>query len=210
MKKGILVLQMMAFFVLTMASPTSFAAKISMNLTATSNYIWRGVSQTNDEAALQGGVDYTINKNFYAGAWTSNVKNGNTGDYELDLYGGYTNKFGQFDFDAGIITYQYPGNSGLSDFTEIYAGTAYKNYSAKVSVDLSDTNIYLEGAADFELPDKFLLTAHLGIYSFDQAGQTDYNDYSVTISKGEISFMVSDTDLSNDNVKVNISWNKEF
>ena len=210
MKKGILVLQMMAFFVLTMASPTSFAAKISMNLTATSNYIWRGVSQTNDEAALQGGVDYTINKHFYAGAWTSNVKNGNTGDYELDLYGGYTNKFGQFDFDAGIITYQYPGNSGLSDFTEIYAGTAYKNYSAKVSVDLSDTNIYLEGAADFELPDKFLLTAHLGIYSFDQAGQTDYNDYSVTISKGEISFMVSDTDLSNDNVKVNISWNKEF
>jgi len=210
MKKTSLSLQILALASLSIASASTFAASLSMNLTATSNYIWRGVSQTNDEAALQGGVDYTINKNFYTGAWTSNVKSGGTGDYELDIYAGYTNKFGEFDFDAGIITYQYPGNAGIRDFTEIYAGTAYKNYSAKISIDVSETNIYLEGAADFELPQKFLLTAHLGIYSFDQAGQTDYNDYSVTVSKGEISFMVSDTDLSGDNVKVNISWSKSF
>ena len=194
----------------SLASTQVFAGQISTNLTLTSNYIWRGVSQTNDEAAVQGGVDYTINKKFYIGAWTSNVKNGNQGDYELDLYGGYTDKFGEFDFDAGIITYQYPGNAGIEDFTEIYAGTANKNYSAKLSLNTSDSDFYLEGAADFELPDKYLLTAHLGIYSFDKASNEDYNDYSVTISKGEISFMVSDTDLTNASIKVNVSWNKSF
>jgi len=96
---------------LSVGATSAWAAQISSNLTATSNYIWRGVTQTNDEAAVQGGVDYTINKHFYTGAWTSNV----TGDYELDLYGGYTNKFGEFDFDAGLITYQYPGSAGIDD-----------------------------------------------------------------------------------------------
>lgn len=195
---------------LSLASAFTWAGSISTNFTATSNYIWRGVSQTNDQAAIQGGADYTINKNFYAGAWTSNVKSGNTGDYELDLYGGYTDKFGEFNFDAGVITYQYPGKAGIDDFTEAFAGATYKNFSAKISFDISESDIYLEGAADFDLPDKYLLTAHIGVYNYDRAGYTDYNDYSATLSKGELSFMVSDTDLSNDNIKVNISWNKTF
>ena len=192
--------------IFSLISVSAYAGQISSSLTATSNYIWRGVSQTNDEAAIQGGVDYTINKHFYAGAWTSNVAN----DTELDIYAGYTDKFGEFDFDAGIITYQYLGNSGLDDFTEAYAGAVYKSYSAKISIDVNESDIYLEGAADFELPDKYLLTVHLGIYSYDRAGFTDYNDYSATISKGELSFMISDTDLSNDDINVNVSWNKSF
>ena len=196
---------------LSLGAAPLWAAQISTNLTATSNYIWRGVTQTNDEAAVQGGADYTINKNFYTGAWTSNT----VGDTELDIYAGYTNKFGEFDFDAGLITYQYLGDSGTDDFTEAYAGAVYKNYSAKISVDISETNIYIEGAADFELPDKYVLTAHVGIYNFDQAGKTDYNDISATISKGEISFSVSDTSENlnqgqSDNMRVNISWNKTF
>ena len=182
------------------------AAEISSNITVTSNYIWRGVSQTGDEAAVQGGVDYTINKNFYVGGWTSNVTN----DTELDLYGGYTNKFGEFDFDAGIITYQYIGSSGADDFTEAYAGTVYKNYSAKISIDINESDIYLEGAADFDLPDKYLLTVHVGIYSYDRAGFTDYNDYSATISKNDLSFMVSNTDLPSDDINVSVSWSKSF
>ncbi len=196
---------------LALSATPMWAAQISTNLTATSNYIWRGVTQTDDAAAVQGGVDYTINKHFYTGAWTSNIAS----DTELDIYGGYTNKFGAFDFDAGIITYQYLGDSGTDDFTEIYAGTVYKNYSAKVSVDINETNIYIEGAADFELPSKYVLTAHVGIYSFDQAGRTDYNDYSVAISKGDLSFSLSDTSENiaqgqSDNLRVNVSWNKTF
>lgn len=186
-------------------SSTGWSAQISSNLTATSNYIWRGISQTNDAAAVQGGVDYTISKHFYVGGWTSNITN----DTEVDLYGGYTDKFGEFDFDAGIITYQYLDNTN-DDFTEAYAGAVYKNYSAKISLDINESDIYLEGAADFNLPDKYVLTAHVGIYSYDRAGYTDYNDYSATISKGELSFMVSDTDLPNDDINVNVSWNKTF
>lgn len=194
----------------TALSTTAFAGQLSTNIGVTSNYIWRGVSQTNDSAAVQGGADYTINKNFYAGAWTSNVKNGTNGDTELDLYAGYTNKFGKFDFDAGLISYQYLGSTGIKDFTEAYAGAVFKNYSAKVSYNISDSDIYLEGAADFELPDKYLLTAHIGIFSRDSTNGEDYNDYSATISKGGLSFMVSNTDLPSDNIKVSVSWNKNF
>jgi len=211
MKRWHLAVQTGLFTALSLVSASILAGSISTNFTATSNYIWRGVTQTNEQAAIQGGADYTINKNFYAGAWTSNVETSNgTGDYELDIYGGYTNKFGEFDFDAGLITYQYLGNAGIDDFTEAYAGAVYKNYSAKISYDVNESDIYLEGAADFELPDKYLLTAHIGVYSYDRAGATDYNDYSATLSKGEISFMVSNTDITNDSVKVNVSWNKTF
>ena len=208
MKKWYLAVQVGLFSALSLAAATSYAGQISSNLTATSNYIWRGVSQTGDEAAVQGGVDYTINKNFYAGTWTSNITN----DTELDIYGGYTNKFGDFDFDAGLITYQYIGSSGADDFTEAYAGTVYKNFSAKISIDINESDIYLEGAADFELPDKYLLTLHLGIYSYDRTGAQyeDYNDYSATISKGELAFMVSNTDKTNDDINVNVSWTKTF
>ena len=123
MKRWYLAVQTGLFTALSLVSASILAGSISTNFTATSNYIWRGVTQTNEQAAIQGGADYTINKNFYAGAWTSNVETSNgTGDYELDIYGGYTNKFGEFDFDAGLITYQYLGNAGIDDFTEAYAG----------------------------------------------------------------------------------------
>lgn len=206
MKRWHYAVQTGLFAALSITSASIWAGSLTTNLTATSNYIWRGVSQSNNQAAIQGGADYTINKNFYVGAWTSNVTN----DTELDIYGGYTNKFGEVDFDAGFITYQYIGNSGLDDFTETYAGARYKKYSAKISMDINESDFYLEGAADFDLPDKYVLTAHVGIYNYSRAGYTDYNDYSATISKGELSFKVSNTDISNDNTKVNVSWNKTF
>lgn len=211
MKRWHLAVQAGLFSGLTLVSAPNWAGSISSNFTATSNYIWRGVTQTNDQAAIQGGVDYTINKNFYTGAWTSNVEtSAGQGDNELDIYGGYTNKFGEFDFDAGFVTYQYLGNAGIDDFTETYAGAVYKNYSAKISYDINESDMYIEGSADFELPDKYLLTAHIGIYNYDRAGIEDYNDYSVAVSKGELSFMLSDTDIRDDEIKVNVSWNKSF
>lgn len=188
---------------------------LTANVGVTSNYIWRGVTQTNDDAAVSGGVDWAINKNFYAGTWVSSLGGG--GDYELDFYGGYVDKFGEFDFDAGLITYQYPKDgSTLDDFTEAYAGTVWGDWSAKVSMKISDdTDIYLEGAWRMELPDGFDLSLHVGHYSFDTAGATDYDDYSATVSKGDFSIMLSDTSKNtqqgqSDNLRVSVSWGKTF
>lgn len=187
---------------------------LTANVGVTSNYIWRGVTQTGDDAAVQGGFDWAINKNYYAGTWVSSL--GGNGDYELDFYGGYVNKFGEFDFDAGLITYQYPKDgSALDDFTEAYAGTVWRQWSGKVSMDLSDTNIYLEGAWHMALPDGFDLSLHVGHYSFDTAGRKNYNDYSATVSKGDFKIMISDTSENtgqgqSDNPRVNVGWSKTF
>ncbi len=60
----------------------------SANIGVGSNYMWRGITQTDNAAAISGGVDYANPNGFYAGTWTSNVTW--VGDsYELDLYAGY-------------------------------------------------------------------------------------------------------------------------
>jgi len=52
-------------------------AAVEANIGATSNYVWRGVTQTNDAVAVQGGIDYRHEVGFYAGTWASNVDFGN-------------------------------------------------------------------------------------------------------------------------------------
>ncbi len=65
------------------------AAELSGNAAFTSNYIWRGVTQTTDQAAGQGGVDWGFGSGFYVGTWVSNVDFSGLGDgYEMDVYAG--------------------------------------------------------------------------------------------------------------------------
>jgi len=210
-KRNTIILSILLFASLSGAAS---AAELTANLGVTSNYIWRGVTQSGDDAAVSGGVDWTINKNFYLGGWTSSL--GGNNEYELDIYGGYVNKFGEFDFDAGVITYQYPKDgSTVRDFTEAYAGAVWHDWSGKASLDVSETNLYLEGGYDMALPSGFALALHLGFYSFDEAGRKDYNDYSATVSKGDFNVMLSDTSKNNeqgqtDNLRLSVGWSKTF
>lgn len=82
---------------------------LTFNLETTSNYVWRGVSQTSGNAALQGGADYSKGL-FYAGTWLSNVDWGTSTSTEMDLYMGLTPKVGNYGFDFGVIYYTYPGH----------------------------------------------------------------------------------------------------
>ena len=69
-------------------SSSSQAGEWSANASMTSNYIWRGLTQTENEAAVQGGIDYAGDSGFYVGTWASNVNYG-AGDvysYEHDIY----------------------------------------------------------------------------------------------------------------------------
>jgi hypothetical protein len=61
------------FFLIYFMLPVTVSAGISGNITLTSDYIWRGVSQTTGDPALQGGVAYSHENGFYAGVWGSNV-----------------------------------------------------------------------------------------------------------------------------------------
>ena len=109
---------------LTMVSLPSFAS-VSANVSFASDYIWRGMTQS-DGPAVQGGFDYASCLFFYAGIWGSNVNfNDSTGSgngAEFDYYFGYGFEMGGVGVDLGYVAFDYPGNEDDLDFEEIVLG----------------------------------------------------------------------------------------
>lgn len=170
------------------SSPHSWTANVGLF----SNYLFRGVSQTAADPALQGGFDYAYAAgpvNIYAGTWGSNVSwLEDAGLYtgsslELDFYGGVNGKFGQSDFgwDAGIIYYYYTGDKVAGavspNTTELYGALSWKWFSVKYSYALSDYfglrdlnnsktdgTWYLDLKAKYDVPNTgFSVFGHYGI-----------------------------------------------
>lgn len=131
---------------------------LSYNVGVTTDYRFRGLTQTNYTPALQGGADFAHKSGFYAGVWGSNVSwvkqfNGATqGDFEIDLYAGYKGAIAAgFGFDVGLIGYIYPGNNSGgfgtpsnpapagpataadANTTEVYAALTYSVATLKYS-----------------------------------------------------------------------------
>ena len=207
----------------TSAPSISFAAPInelSGNVTATSSYIWRGLSQTTG-TALQGGIEASMGDGVYAGAWMSNVDSFDldinipagtaTGSAhsgsEVDIYGGYQGKADVFNYDAGAILYFYPNEPAGADlnFVELYVDVSRDFYGAKVSIS-SDAGVYLEGYASMPL-EHWNLDLHIGRYSVEEDydgypfnPMDDYFDFKIAVSKDVggfgLEFALTDTNLS--------------
>jgi len=191
---------------LLVLSATAVAAEstVSANVALTSNYVWRGVTQTAEDPAIQGGFDFAHGSGFYLGTWGSNVDFGNdavtsaNGDgatMELDIYGGYKFNAGPVGLDVGVIRYLYPGaHSSLKyDFTEVYVGGSYGPFSLKYSRAsdyqgnlTTQSGTYLDAALNFSLPQGFGLGLHVGKSGGEgvqQAFGKKYTDYKVSLSK---------------------------
>lgn len=88
-----------------------------------SDYRFRGVSQTDKEMAIQGGITVTHESGFYVGTWASNLAGWGTfggSSMELDLVGGYAMPIGGATLDVGVTWFMYPGGSDKTDFAEPY------------------------------------------------------------------------------------------
>jgi uncharacterized protein (TIGR02001 family) len=122
-------------------------AEVSFNAAATSNYIWRGATQTNNASAVSGGADYAHESGASAGVWTSNV----AGDTEIDYYASYGAEVGGVALSAGVISYDY--NTDTADFVEVNVGAAFAaaSLSYSVKVDDGDTNKDNDDAAYISL-----------------------------------------------------------
>jgi len=94
---------------------------VSANVSFASDYIWRGMTQS-DGPAIQGGFDYAAENGFYAGIWGSNVNFNDGAGSELDYYFGYGFDAGSIGVDIGYLAYDYPKNETGLDFEEIYIG----------------------------------------------------------------------------------------
>ena len=191
-------------------------AEISSTWTLTSDYDFRGITQTDEDPALQASFDYSNESGWYVGAWGSNVDfPGYDGSVELDLYTGFSG--GEEDglgWDVGLVWYTYPGSDSsdtedkLADFPEIYGGVTYGIWSGKLwySNDFGGTDegsIYLDGGVDIPLPRDLSLAIHAGYSDGDgieaSYGVSNYFDYSVgigyTLNNFNLSLKYVDTDI---------------
>ena len=80
---------------------------LSFNVGAASDYVFRGISQTDEEPQIFGGVDASIGSIGYVGAWTSNVDFNNGTKLEYDIYAGIKPTLGPVALDLGVIYYGY-------------------------------------------------------------------------------------------------------
>lgn len=211
MKKSI-ALAISTALLATSASTTALAGA-SANVGIASNYIWRGLTQTEDQAAVSGGLDYDFGNGFSVGTWASNVNFGtattdDTG-YELDLYGGYGGKMGSTDYSVGFIHYAYPAQDNI-DFTEITAGLGFGPASLDLAytVDADDPsledNLYIALSGSTDIKEGLSLGATIG-HNEPDAG-ADYTHYQVSLSKGDFTFAVDDNDQSGSDPRVSVSW----
>ena len=110
---------------------------LTINLTPTlsSDYLFRGVSQTRDRPAIQGTVDVQHDSGFYVGAFASNVSfKSLDARQELDVLGGWRTTFGGLSVDTGAVWYTYPGyNKG----TGAGLGLNYVELAAKLATSWS-------------------------------------------------------------------------
>ncbi len=164
------------------------AYTISYNVGLYSQYIFRGLTQTDEKPAIQGGVDFTHSSGFYLGAWGSNISWLEDGGYydnsslELDIYGGYANSIGDLGYNVGVLQYIYPGNDISATYvnaetTEVYGALSYKWLQAKVSVVVSDgafANKNSDGTYYAELNANIPL-ADSGVTANLHVGRQEYN-----------------------------------
>jgi uncharacterized protein (TIGR02001 family) len=182
---------------------------LSGNFGIYSQYIFRGLTQTDRKPAAQGGFDFVHASGFYAGTWASNVSWLNDAglvdhgqSLEWDFYGGYRHAFNDdFGVDAGIRYYGYPGDylPGVTkpNTTELYVAGSWKWVSLKYSHSVDDTfgipnsknSWYLDLSANYPLTDALTLNAHVGRQEFkgsnggvNNGDALDYTDWKIGVT----------------------------
>ena len=208
--KKVLIATLLATSTMAVAEEQAVEAQwtdgLSASMTATSEYIWRGLKQSQGDPAVQVGIDYNFDNGFYVGTWASTIKwteDGNymkDSDFETNFFGGYASEFGDtgIGYDVGLLQYYFPGNkkSGVADVdaTEAYIGLntdlVGTNLAVKYSHVLSDDawgiadakgSQYYEANWTIPVTDTVSVLSHVGRSEFDGTGNgnLDYTDWSI-------------------------------
>ncbi len=180
------------------AAPAFAQVEVSGNIALTTDYVFRGISQTDESPAIQGGLDASFgDSGVYAGTWASNINFGTGGaNMELDVYGGYKFDLGPVAMDVGVIGYLYPGaaDSGAElDYYEGYVkpsialtpeftlgGALY--YTPDFTGELGD-GFYYEVNGAYTVSPELSFSGAVGVQTVDTAGvffgDDNYTTYNV-------------------------------
>lgn len=200
-------------------SLTLAQSSVAFNTAVTSDYRYRGISQSRFKPALSAGVDVTLPEGFYVGAWASSIKwikdwRGDA-NAEIDLYAGYKGALtgSGLGFDIGVLQYIYPSAKTATwdtvykdpNTTEIYGALTAGIVTAKLSYAVtnlfgnynftdnkkSDGSYYFDLSAPFALGSGYTLTPHVGYQKVENIANASYTDYALTISKEINAFTLS-------------------
>lgn len=154
------------------AEPFSLAGNVGY----VSDYAFRGISQTDEGMALQGGLTLNHQSGFYVSSWGSNIDFGQ-GSMELDLLLGWTGDLAAgWKTDIGVMQYRYPnGDSDIDqfNFVEWYAKAIYQDLTLGLaySSDYFGTDVegfyYLSADYNYPLHELFSLQFHISLNQFD-------------------------------------------
>ena len=148
--------------------------KLSFNVGANSDYVFRGISQTDSDPSVFGGVDATIGSIGYAGVWISNVDFNNGTNAEVDVYGGIKPVLGAVTFDLGAIYYGYIDQPSGSH-------EDYWEFKAAASVPAGPATL---GAAVYYSPEFFGKVGHATYYEVNAALPIPNSKFSVSGAVG--------------------------
>ena len=187
-------------------------SNLSWNLTLTSDYVFRGISQTSENPALQGGLDYAFGESgFYTGVWASNVDfdDSDGPNIELDGTAGWGMSLSDdWSLDLHFVRYFYFGENsayGSIDYNEYFISTSFREmltFTAAYADDYSNSGVssqYYAVDGSWDVGHEFNLSAGLGYSKFSE-GTGDYTDWSLGLSRQfgpvEIDLTYHDTDGS--------------
>lgn len=221
---------------LGLLSASAVHAETSGTLTLTSDYLFRGITQTNEKPALQGGIEWAHDSGFYAGAWGSSISWLSDSDpdissqVELDGYLGVRGDFGDsgVGWDVGAVHYWYPGRypAGFNkaDTTELYAGLSWRVLGAKYSyavTDLfgipdSDDSSNLDVTVGWEFAPGWSFNGAVGKqWVAGTAGTATYAFWSAGVSKAfdngvDLALAFNDNDLIGPDETITFAITKSF
>jgi uncharacterized protein (TIGR02001 family) len=198
------------------AAPTPW---VTGTFDITTNYMFRGISQSNNTPAFQGGLTFANPTGFYLNIWGSNVyfplPNGNTATVEMDIIGGIRNSIGDnFSYDINIDRYNY-FKAGSLNYNELIANATYYFLTAQFAYSNSIYNtgsngFYYNLSAAFDIPPKYIfnlnnmtISAGIGHSSLPRdEGLRSYNDYNIALTKtiGNYTFAIQWTDTNHNSV----------
>ena len=195
-RRGRIVFAIAGLAALTLAAASPVAAQdgfdpsIAFNTAATSDYVFRGVSQMQEDPAISAGVD--IGDAFYAGAWVSTVDFGDDTEAEVDLYVGVRRGMGGWALDVAAVGYFYVEQPGAADydFVELKiaasraVGPATVGFAAYWSPDFfgatEDEATYLEVNTAFIPTDRWTVSGAAGRQMVSSA--LDYTTWNLGVA----------------------------
>jgi uncharacterized protein (TIGR02001 family) len=164
------------------ASPEKIqsAIDVAFGAAVTSNYIFRGITQSDNKPAFQAYMEATYGI-FYAGAWGSSVDFGDDNTGELDLSAGIRPEFGKLSLDLGYVRYLYNADGdccGEAYAKADFAATDSFTFGGEMFQDFTAKTTYLRAKASYALPQDFELSGGFGTFA-----QFKQHDWDVGVSK---------------------------